>query len=64
LGLLFLALPAWGQPLELSRAEFVLSESVQPPGDAAAWQVQALPDRWRVSRPGEGGRRSPDGTTA
>jgi signal transduction histidine kinase len=55
LGLLFLALPAWGQPLELSRAEFVLSESAQPPGDTAAWQAQALPDRWRVSRPGEGG---------
>lgn len=50
-----LAPPVRAEPLELDRAEFVLSDQTTPPGDGAAWQEQALPDRWRVSRPGTGG---------
>jgi signal transduction histidine kinase len=37
----------------LDRAEFVLSDSTEPPADGAAWRPQQLPDRWADSRPGE-----------
>lgn len=47
-----LASTATAQTLELHQSEFVLSEAAQPPGNAAAWQPQALPDEWVQSRPG------------
>gem|GEM_PF-7131201 len=52
--LLFLfAIPvAQAQTLELSDADFVLSDTVPPPPDDAAWQSQALPDQWRKNHPG------------
>lgn len=49
---LFVSAAALAQTLELRQAEFVLSEVAQPPGSAAAWQPQQLPDLWIVSRPG------------
>lgn len=41
----------WAMVLELSDAEFVLSDASKPPDDAAPWRAQRLPDRWRASRP-------------
>ena len=38
--------------LQFSSAEFVLSDSPEPPADSAPWQPQTLPDDWLVSRPG------------
>ena len=38
-------------PETVYRSDFVLSDSALPPGDAAAWSGQALPDEWRYSRP-------------
>jgi hypothetical protein len=38
--------------LQLPSAEFILSDSPEPPPDSAAWKPQTLPDDWRVSRPG------------
>ncbi len=37
--------------LQFSSAEFILSDSREPAADSAPWQLQALPDDWRVSRP-------------
>lgn len=46
-------LPAWGSaPLLLDRGEFLLDSAPLPPPDSADWRKQALPDPWRVSRPG------------
>jgi signal transduction histidine kinase len=39
----------------IDRAEFVLSDAMTPPGDAAPWQPVVLPDEWRRSRPGVSG---------
>jgi signal transduction histidine kinase len=41
--------------LLLERAEFVASDSPEPPPDSAPWQPQTLPDDWRLSRPGRSG---------
>lgn len=41
--------------LRIDQAEFVLSDSAEPPPDTAPWQAQTLPDNWRVSRPGVAG---------
>lgn len=44
--------PAWGsEVLRLDAGAFVLDAAAQPPGPAAAWQPQALPDPWRLNRP-------------
>jgi len=42
-------------PQRLEQARFLLSDSEQPPPDAAAWQAQRLPDAWQASRPGVAG---------
>jgi signal transduction histidine kinase len=39
----------------LDRADFILSDTPEPPPDSAAWQPQALPDNWIGSRPGVSG---------
>ena len=39
------------QPELLERAEFLISEDRQPPGDAAPWAEVDLPDQWRYTRP-------------
>ena len=36
----------------LENAQFVLSDSHQPPGDDAPWRPVRLPDNWHVSHPG------------
>jgi signal transduction histidine kinase len=36
----------------IDRAEFVVSDSSEPPLDTAPWQPIDLPDNWHVSRPG------------
>lgn len=41
--------------LSLDQGDFVLSNRATPPGDDAPWQPQTLPDRWKLSRPGESG---------
>ena len=41
--------------LDLDQADFILSESPEPPPDSAAWRPQALPDNWPVSHPGASG---------
>ncbi len=41
--------------LRLDQADFIVSDSPQPPPDLAAWQPQDLPDNWLVSRPGAWG---------
>ncbi|MGY4414004.1 signal transduction histidine kinase [Bradyrhizobium sp. LB7.1] len=44
---------ATGEPLlRLGQAEFIFSDSSEPPSDSAAWRRQILPDNWLVSRPG------------
>ncbi|MGY3077285.1 hypothetical protein ACVWZZ_003656 [Bradyrhizobium sp. LM6.10] len=44
---------ATGEPLlRLDQAEFIFSDSSEPPSDSAAWRRQILPDNWLVSRPG------------
>ena len=59
LALLLAPVPAFADAgaslLRLDRAAFVLSDSPEPPADSAAWQPQALPDNWLVSRPGVSG---------
>lgn len=40
-------------PVLLNETEFIASDATQPPADG--WQPQALPDSWRVSRPGQSG---------
>jgi len=52
--LLAFALAAGAQPVELSQAEFVLDASPVPPGEAAPWRAQALPDHWRENHPDAG----------
>ena len=56
---LFLALPtpvsAADPVLRLDQAEFILSDSVEPPPDSAPWQPQTLPDNWRATRPDASG---------
>ena len=42
-------------PIVFERAEFLLSDAVQPPGDDAGWAPITLPDEWRLSRPGADG---------
>lgn len=46
--LLCLSMLAWSMSamatLELTRAEFLLSDARQPPPDSANWQYQGLPD--------------------
>ena len=42
-------------PIVFERAEFLLSDALQPPGDDAGWAPIALPDEWRRSRPGVDG---------
>ena len=50
--LLLLAGPVWAsEALELKAGEFVLAAGAMPPGDAAPWQAQALPDPWRLNHP-------------
>ena len=55
LGCLGLIAPSSAQAaeplLQLTSADFVLSDSSEPPPDSAPWQPQTLPDDWRVSRP-------------
>lgn len=41
--------------LRLDRADFVLSDSSEPPPASAAWLPQSLPDDWLVSHPGASG---------
>jgi signal transduction histidine kinase len=41
--------------LRLDRAEFIASDAAEPPPDSAAWQPQALPDDWDLSRTGTKG---------
>jgi DNA-binding CsgD family transcriptional regulator len=38
--------------LQLDQADFILSDSPEPPPDSVAWRPQTLPDNWLVSRPG------------
>lgn len=53
--ILLALLPAAGaQTLELRQAEFVLDDAPRPPGEAAPWRPQALPDYWRENHPGAG----------
>lgn len=54
LALLVLVSPVGAsQPaIQFETAEFVSSESAQPPPDAAPWRVVALPDLWWKSKPG------------
>ncbi|HST02854.1 MAG TPA: hypothetical protein VLJ84_14445, partial [Usitatibacter sp.] len=35
----------------IDSAQFLKSESAEPPPDSAPWQRQALPDNWKKSRP-------------
>jgi len=51
------ATPAWTQAsgLILQSAEFVLDDGTRPPGEAAPWRAQSLPDNWNLSRPQVGG---------
>jgi signal transduction histidine kinase len=56
-GLLWTAFGLSGsaQPLPMFKfesADFILSDSVRPPDDGAAWQPVRLPDDWHNSRPG------------
>lgn len=46
--------PPWTTVLD--RAEFALSDSPRPPGDAVAWTPVALPDEWRRTISGFGGQ--------
>ena len=52
--LLALAAPAHAADpiLRLDKAEFILSDSLEPPADSADWKPQTLPDNWQVTRPG------------
>jgi signal transduction histidine kinase len=56
IALVLLATPSFGgvnDPLlQLDRADFISSDSPEPPPDSAAWRPQTLPDNWLVSRPG------------
>ena len=53
LGLFWPSLAQAAEPVvQLASAEFILSDSPEPPPDSAAWRPQTLPDDWRVSRPG------------
>ena len=36
----------------IDKAEYVVADTMQPPGDAAPWQPVTLPDDWNKSRPG------------
>lgn len=38
--------------LRLTQAEFLLSDSPEPPPDSAPWKPQTLPDNWLFSRLG------------
>lgn len=40
---------------DFTAADFVLADSATPPPDSAPWQTVALPDQWRLSRPGVAG---------
>jgi signal transduction histidine kinase len=44
-----------GEVAELSGAGFLRSDAAAPPGDAAPWAGQRLPDDWLATRPGETG---------
>src|SRR5258708_34059938 len=46
------ALAAEDAVLTLDSPQFVKSDSPTPPGDAAPWHPQRLPDNWLISRPG------------
>jgi signal transduction histidine kinase len=46
------AVAAPGAIVRFDSAEFLLSESAEPPPDSAAWQPLALPDLGRRTRPG------------
>jgi signal transduction histidine kinase len=46
---------AANEGLRLAQAEFVLSDSAEPPPDSAPWQPQLLPDSWPTSRRGVSG---------
>jgi len=41
--------------LQLTRADFLLSDASSPPPDDAPWRPQTLPDNWNLSRYGAGG---------
>ena len=43
------------QSINLTQAQFILSDSELPPPDSAPWQPLTLPDNWNLSRPGVGG---------
>lgn len=46
---------AHGEAVILESADFVMSESLAPPPDSAAWRPLQLPDNWNVSRQGTAG---------
>ena len=50
LGLVVCALSA-SPVVTIDSAQFLKSESAQPPPDSAPWERQALPDNWKKSRP-------------
>lgn len=56
IALVSLSTPSFGSAgdplLRLDQADFILSDSPEPPPDSAAWRPQTLPDNWLVSRPG------------
>lgn len=41
--------------LRLDHADFILSDSPEPPAGSAAWQRRILPDDWHVTHPGAWG---------
>ena len=48
--------PACAQVLHPDRADFLMSNTPEPPpADATGWQSASLPDAWRRTRRGEGG---------
>jgi signal transduction histidine kinase/CheY-like chemotaxis protein len=49
--MLLAGMAAAAAPVTIYGTDFVLADSAVPPGDAAAWSGQALPDEWRISRP-------------
>ena len=51
----FAAIPAAAAPATQIASESLHDNSELPPPDAAAWNPQALPDNWNISRRGIGG---------
>lgn len=42
---------AAAQPIKMSRASFILSDSATPPDAQAAWTQVTLPDLWKINHP-------------